>query len=251
MSYSGAGLYDDDAGADVRSLFRELVADGLTPEAATNVLLQQWGTALEDHDEECAFWLALADTQWKVGRLEERVRDKALEIIASGEDLARFEHDAKLQKRRVAVLDDLRQRLSTPPRPPVRLRRPFRSVSPVQVGDVFSYALTNDRVVFMRCVAISGDVRDNQPTVEVLDWSATAPPPDPATLVSRQVLQVRPAGGRTPDLFHMVRYPRDPDPAERIAILATGTPITRRKALPATLVAWTDLDAEIKRTFGE
>lgn len=249
MGYSGAGLYDDDAGADVRSLFRELVADGMTPDAATDALIQQWGTTLEDHDEECAFWLALADTQWKIGRLEERVRDKARRIIASGEDLARFEHDPKLHKRRVVVLEDLRQRLATPPRPPVRIRPPFRSVSPVQIGDVFSFALGNDRVVFMRCVGISGNDRDNAPTVEVLDWSSPTPPADPGALVSRQALWWKP-GDRWPDLFHLVRYPRDPDPAGRITIVATGTPVSRRRILPATMVAWSDLEDAIERTFG-
>ena len=146
----------------------------------------------------------------------------------------------------------------------------------MQIGDVFSFALADDRVVFMRCVGISGDDRDNQPTVEVLDWSDSAPPPDPATLAPRRAIKVRSGdyllettseadrlivvGGKTydrhdleraPDLFHLVRYPSDPDPAERITILATGTAITRRSALPATLVAWTDIVDAIKRTFGE
>jgi hypothetical protein len=244
VSYSGAGLYDDDAGADVRNGFREFVADGLSAEAATNTLIEQWGTALDDHDEACAFWLALADTQWKVGRLEDRVRDKAVGIIASGEDLARFEHDAKLHKRRRAVLEDLERQLAAPQRRPVRIRRPFRSVSPVQIGDVFSVELADDRVVFMRCVGISGDERDNQPTVEVLDWFDRTPPPDPGTLGSRQPL------GNWADLFWLVRYPRDPDPAERITIAATGTPVTRRRTLPAQMVPWTDLAEAIQRTFG-
>jgi hypothetical protein len=74
VSYSDAGLSDDDADADVRNDFREFVADGLTAEAAMNAFIQQWGSALGDHDEACAFWLALDDTKWKVGRLEDRVR---------------------------------------------------------------------------------------------------------------------------------------------------------------------------------
>lgn len=41
MSYSGAGLYDDDTGADVRGRYRELVADGATGEDATNSLLAE------------------------------------------------------------------------------------------------------------------------------------------------------------------------------------------------------------------
>ncbi len=244
VSYSGAGLYDDDAGADVRNGFRAFVADGLTAEAATNALIEQWGSALDDHHEACAFWLALADTQWKLGRLEDRVRDRAAGIIASGEDLARFEHDANLQRRRRVVLEGLGRQLATPQRPPVRIRRPFRSISPVKIGDVFSFVLADERIVFMRCVAMSDDERDSQPTAEVLDWSDGTPPPDPRTLAARQ------ARANWPDLFWLVRYPRDPDPADRIAILATGTPVTRRRTLPAQMVPWTDLDEAIQRTFG-
>jgi hypothetical protein len=245
VGYSGAGLYDDDAGADVRSGFRKLVADGRTADAATDALIERWGSALEYSGEACAFWLALADTQWKVGRLEERVRDRALGIIASGEDLARFAHDPRLHKRRRVVLEQLAAQLATSPRAPVRLRRPFHSVSPVAVGDVFSFALPDDRLVFLRCVAISGDERDNHPTVEVLDWVGPEPPREPATILARRPL------GEWADLFWLVRYPQDPDPTEGINVIAAGTPVSRRDPLPAQMVPWAQLGDALSRTFGD
>jgi hypothetical protein len=244
MGYSGAGLYDDDAGADVRNRFRELVADGLAPHAATDTLLEEWGGALDDHDESCAFWLALADTEWRVGRLEDRVRARAMRIIASGEDLARFEHDARLLKHRRKVLIGLTDRLATPQRAPVRIRRPFRSQSPVAVGDVFSFALPAGRLVYLRAVDLTGDERDNAPTVEVLDWTGPGTPADPASL------RGRPSQRRWPDLLHLIRYPKDPDPAERIVVLASGTQVTRRRMLPAVMVPWTDLEEALARNFG-
>lgn len=234
MSYSGAGLYDDDAGADARSRYRELVADGARGEDATNALITEWGDALDDHDEACAFWLALADTQWKVGRLEDRVRDRALTIIDSGEDLARFAHDRHLADRRRVVLDRLRDEITSPQGAPARLRKPFRSVSPVAIGDVFWFTMLDDRVL-LRCVAITGDERDNYPTVEVLDWPGQETPPDPSVLEARTGKSN--ASGRWPDLMCLVRYPRDPDPSGRIEIVATGGAVTRRRTLPATMVA--------------
>ena len=57
----------------MRGRYRELVADGASGDAATDVILFEWGDALDDADEAAAFWLALADIQWKVGRLEDRV----------------------------------------------------------------------------------------------------------------------------------------------------------------------------------
>jgi hypothetical protein len=244
MGYSGAGLYDDDTGADVRNRFRELVADGLAAPDATDMLVEEWGGALDDHDEACAFWLALADTEWRVGRLEDRVRDRALSIIASGEDLARFEHDARLLKDRRKVLGGLTERLATPQRALVRIRPPFRSQSPVAVGDVFSFELPDGRSAYLRAVDVTGDERDNYPTVEVLEWAGPGTPADPAWM------RARPARRPWPDLLQLVRYRKDPDPAERIVVLASGTVIDRRRTLPAALVPWTELEEALARNFG-
>jgi hypothetical protein len=249
MSYSDAGLYDDDAGADVRGRFRELVADGASGEEATDTLIAEWGEALDDHGEACAFWLALADTQSNVGRLEDRVRERALGLIESGEDLARFDHDRRLHGRRQVVLAKLAERLAAPQRAPIRLRQPFRSLSPVSVGDVFWFTLPSRRRVLLRCVAVSGDERDTYPTVEVLDWEGDSAPPDPAVLVARVAQEHK--YGRWPDLLSLVRYPRDPDPANQIEVIARGTPITRRRVLPAVMVPWSTLEDELVRIFGD
>jgi hypothetical protein len=248
VSYSGAGLYDDDAGADARARYRELVADGAAGEDATNALVSEWGDALDDHDEACAFWLALADTQWKVGRLEDRVCERALMIIDSGEDLARFAHDRRLADRRRVVLDRLRDKITSPQRAPARIRKPFRSVSPVAVGDMFWFTMPNGRVL-LRCVAITGNERDNYPTVEVLDWPRQETPADPSILEARTGKPN--ASGRWPDLMCLVRYARDPDPSDGIEMIATGGPVTRRRTLPATMVAWVDLEDALARFFGD
>jgi hypothetical protein len=248
VSYSGAGLYDDDAGADARGRYRELVADGTAGEDATNALLAEWADALDDHDVACAFWLALADTQWRVGRLEDRVRDRALTIIDSGDDLARFGHDRRLAGRRRIVLDRLREEITSPQRAPARIRAPFRSVSPVAVGDVFWVNVTGGRVL-LRCVAITGDERDSYPTVEVLDWLGPDAPPDPAVLEARSGGSN--ASGRWPDLLCLVRYAHDPDPSERIEIIATGGGVMRRRTEPASMVAWVHLEDALPRFFGD
>lgn len=240
VSYSGAGLFDDDVGADVRGRYRELVADGLSGDAATDALVTEWDDALLDPDEAAAFWLALADTQWKVGRLEDRVRDRALGLIATGEDLARFTHDRRLHGRRASVLADLDARLRSPQRAPTRLRKPFRSVSPVAVGDVFWFEMPGDRRVLLRCVAVSGDERDNHPTVEVLDHDGADDPRDWDSLVARKPAAY-PNGTRRTDLVMLVRDARDPDPADRIRIVAAGTTVARRRTLPATIVSWVEL----------
>lgn len=249
MSYSGAGLYDDDAGHDARSRYRELVADGHPGDAATDALVAEWGDALLDRDEAAAFWLALADTQWKVGRLEDRVRDRALALIASGGDLTRFDHDRRLHERRAKVLSDLEAQLRSPQRKPTRIKKPFRSVSPVGVGDVFWFALPEGRRALLRCVAIDGDDRSSTPTLEALEWDAQEDPDDIGALRARTPILLE-SGVQWPDLLYMVRYPRDPDPAEQVTVIAAATPVTRRDVLPSLMTAWTDLPSRLVQIFG-
>lgn len=248
VSYSGPGLYDDDTGADVRRRYRELVADGATGEEATDALIAEWNEPLADPDDAPAFWLALADTQSRVGRLEDRVRQQALDVIESGVDLARFAHDRRLYARRQQVLANLAERLTGPQRTPSRIRPPFRSLSPVTSGDIFWFALPSGRRVLLRCVGVSGDDRDSYPTVEVLDWDGDGAPPDPSALPSRAG---RPnPSGSWPDLLSLVRDPRDPDPAHRIEIVARGAPITRRRLSPSMMVPWRRLEDDLSRFFG-
>jgi hypothetical protein len=249
VSYSGAGLYDDDAGHDARSRYRELVADGLPGDAATDALVAEWGEALRDPDEAAAFWLALADTQWKVGRLEDRVRDLALRLIESGEDLRRFDHDPRLHERRTKVLTQLEAELRSPQRKPTRIKKPFRSVSPVGVGDVFWFAMSDGKQALLRCVAINGDERDNDPTAEVLEWDGAEDPGDIGSLDAR-IPAPHPNGRRQPDLVRLVRYPTDPDPAERVTIIATATPVTRRRTMPTVMVPWSGLPEWLAEAFG-
>ena len=206
-------------------------------------MLAEWREVLGYREVVCAFWLAVADTAWRLGRLEDNVRDRALELIRSGEDLTRFDHDPKLSKARRKMLDALADRLASPQRDPVRVRQPFRSVSPVRVGDIFGFALPSGRVAYFRAVGISGDERDNYPTVELLDWFGTDRPTNPGALPMRSARPPR------ADLLALVRYRRDPNPAERIQVVARSNAGIRRTA-PATVIPWTDLEDALARIFG-
>jgi len=244
VGYSGAALYDDDTAADVRGLYREFLGDGLSGEAATDALLAEWTEVLDDPDESSPFWLALADTQWRVGRLEDRVRDRALRIIAEGFDLARFDHDTRLRTKRSKILDDLRARITSPQRSPVRIRPVFRSTSPVGRGDVFAYRFDDGRSAYFRAVEISGADRDSYPTVEVLDWE-TAPTAATAQTAVRRL----PARGRT-DLITVYRYRSDPDPTQRITLIKKATIVERKRMLPAWASSWSDLEDLLTSWFG-
>src|SRR6516162_2497943 len=111
MGAWGPAIFSDDTASDVRGDYRDLVGDGLTGPEATDHMLKDWRSSVDDPDDGPVFWLALAATQWTCGRLEERVKVKAIEIIDRGTDLDRWKHDAKLLKQRQTVLLKLRAQL--------------------------------------------------------------------------------------------------------------------------------------------
>jgi hypothetical protein len=85
----GPGIFSDDTAADVRGDFRELVEGGVPDDEATARVVDRYRDALGD--EEHLLWLAPAAAQAQVGRLDEHVRARALEVIDGGGGLEEWE----------------------------------------------------------------------------------------------------------------------------------------------------------------
>lgn len=123
MGTTGAALFSDDVASDVKRDFLDLLRRGVLPDAAVDVLKRDWTDAIADTDDGPTFWLALAATQWAYGCLSEEVKRQAIDVIDSGNDLARWS-GAALERRR-KVLAALRAELLSPqpkPRQPRRLK---------------------------------------------------------------------------------------------------------------------------------
>src|SRR5215469_3137665 len=105
MGALGTALFSDDTACDVRGSYLDLVGDGLSGPQATAKLLDDWSDSINDRDEGPVFWLALAATQWKCGRLEPQVLQQALSVIDNGSDLARWETSSKDFTKRKVVLE--------------------------------------------------------------------------------------------------------------------------------------------------
>src|SRR5688500_18299611 len=67
-------LFDDDDAADLRSDYRAYLADAQSDAAATDLAAANYGAAFDRPSETTAFWLALASIQWRMGRLDPRVK---------------------------------------------------------------------------------------------------------------------------------------------------------------------------------
>jgi hypothetical protein len=131
---SGTGLFADDVACDVREEFVERLRWGDDPMAATQAMLRSHLHLIDDVDDGPVFWLALAATQWKYGCLADDVRARAVTVIDSGADLARWSGAAA--SRRQAVLAALREQLhaAQPPLRRPRRRRPLPAIPSVRVA---------------------------------------------------------------------------------------------------------------------
>ena len=255
MGTCGTAIFADDVAADVRDHWRRLVADGLAPDQATGRLESAWSDSLQDPDEEPVFWLALAAAQWETGRLLDRVRSAALEIIDTGGDLERWEEPAD-RRRRTKVLENLRAKLVGPQRRPVKLRRPHVQTTMFEPGDVFSYRRADGKIALFRVSGIeSSGTRDRSPFVELLDFDGDEPPDkrELARLPGR-IDPRAPKGSRDQSTlgYILLDRPRHPEPRDRIEILAKGLP--PKPSYPyhrpqQVYIEWSDLDAELDRVL--
>jgi hypothetical protein len=114
-------------------------------------------------------WLSLAATQVKVGRLEDRVLKRALEIIDGGIDLARFAETPKLVNARKKVLDRLRSQLVGPQRSPVTVRPFIPSDCDWEEGEVVGFQRSSGDWLPLHVQGIGEHRRSRYPIVCVLN----------------------------------------------------------------------------------
>lgn len=173
MGAWGTGILSNDLAADVAGEYRALIEDGKSGDEATAEILRGYGDTANDPDERTAFWTGLAYTQYRLGRLEPDVRDRALEVIDSGGDANLF-FSERNAKKRLAALQKLRSQLVGPQRGEVRIRKPKPIASPVQAGDVFSFRLSDGRVARLRTLAVDEERQFITPLVEMIDEQGRA-----------------------------------------------------------------------------
>jgi hypothetical protein len=182
MGTWGAGIFDDDITCDVRGEYREAIRAGVPGPQATDRIVRELADEPDPFWVHARVWLALAATQSQLGRLEERVRARALEVIDSGEDLATWHAaDPGTRRRRRAALRRLRRRLVGPQRPPVRLRPAWRQETELEPGQHLLFRLPDGMRVLLRVLDVQEfrleTTEGTLPVVMLLDWRDGRPVP--------------------------------------------------------------------------
>ena len=171
-------LFDDDDAADLRSDYRVYLADAQSDAAATDLAATNYGAAFERPGATTAFWLALASIQWRLGRLDPRVKAVCLTIIDSGIDLEKWT-DSSHRRKREAVLAKLRAMIASP----LPAAKPMPKPLPVQLpvwafGEVVGYRMANGKYALLHALHYRPSTTDavRAPVVSILNWFSESVP---------------------------------------------------------------------------
>ena len=86
MGVWGCSIFGDDLAADVKDDYKELTSFLEDDAKVKETLLQRHQESLSMDDERVVFWYAFALCQWKDGRLEADVKEKAIYYIDHPEE---------------------------------------------------------------------------------------------------------------------------------------------------------------------
>lgn len=226
MGAWGTAIFSDDTAADVRDAFTDLAAEGLTASAATERLIRESSEILADEDDAVVFWLALAATQWKLGRLVDDVRDRAVAIIDAGDDLRRWAGSGRSEiNQRKKQLAKLREQILSPQPKPKKLKPFPKSSTEFRVGDVAAYRLDERTSVRFCVLHLWGDRGGTYCDICLLALDDGQP------FVKRRLELAETLGPHYTMLSH--------EPEDRITLLARDVVVPERK--PESLRAWNDL----------
>lgn len=199
MGTWGTGLYADDTACDVRDSYVGHLKSGLDDDEAREAVLARFGNLLDDAEVACLVYFALADTQWRYGRLDAKVKRHALGLIEHGGDLHVWERDAPADLgARKRVLSALKRRLESPQAArrlvKVRTLTPLRKRTDAAHGTVFLLPLSDQSCAALVLVGhCDTGYKTMEPVFSVLKWRGTSPP-DAAALSRLGVLAIEGGG---------------------------------------------------------
>lgn len=139
----GPGLFSNDIADTLRHEYPLLLSIGLEAPVIEELLLKETGLTNEKTGlYRSIFWLTMAQLEWKKGRLTPGAKEKALQLIRSGEDLS-YWAEAE-QKKRQKHLNQLEELLLSPMPPAKKVAKPTMHRCPWQAGSLLAYEITTD-----------------------------------------------------------------------------------------------------------
>ena len=172
MGAWGPGIFADDDTEDLRADYRNYLGDTQSDVGATDAVARDYGASFDRLADTTAFWLALALIQWKLGRLDPRVKDAALKIIDEGFDLAKWDGSPD-QPKRAAALRKARETIASPPPPAKPLPKPLPVHLPGwEFSEIAGYRMSNNKLVLLHVLNYHAwsIFAVKAPVVTILNW---------------------------------------------------------------------------------
>lgn len=137
MAIDGIKIIDSDDAYDIYNDITERYKNGEDVEK----IKQDW---IKEEENFCIdelyteiYWTAFAYSLWKIGFLDETIKEKTMEVLSKGASEIWNKIDPKAQKQRQKALDKLAIQLQTENTKPIKKRKPKKQKeSYFQIGDV-------------------------------------------------------------------------------------------------------------------
>jgi hypothetical protein len=175
MGVFGAGIFGDDDALDVRGDYKLVLADCQSDTLATDAIARQYDASFDDPAVTTSFWLALAWTQWSIGRLDPRVKACALRIIDDNLDLKKWQ-GSPLYRKRERVLRQARAKIDAPQPAAKSIPKPL----PVQLpgwefSEIVGVRMPNGKLALLHMIVYRASSRygAKAPVVSILNWTGT------------------------------------------------------------------------------
>ncbi|MBS9805680.1 hypothetical protein J4052_22215 [Bacillus toyonensis] len=242
MGVWGVAILSDDIAEDIKLLYKDLLANEYSNEDASRIVIEEYKNELDD-EETIVFWLVFASIQWKLGRLQENVKQEALQIIESGADLARWEEEPKLQKKREVVLNKLREQLHSPQPEAKKVPKRFIANTSLKAGDAVSYESVSGSYIILKVIEIIEEWNgDRYPLFEICDWEGKEVPSKEQ--INQFGLKKKIYEDGEQEMMKLAIYPsgkRD-NPTKRMQVIAEDVKVVLNIGTPYTVLHWKELD---------
>ena len=224
MGAWGPAIFSDDTALDIRGDYRELLEDQVPDDEATRRVIEDYRHL--DADEEHVLWLALAAAQSKLGRLDDEIKARALEVIDTERGLGLWQEagPTELQKRKNA-LAKLRTQLTGAQPARKAVRRPWRHETDLRPGDVLSYTASDGTMSLLRVARVDDERVGAAPIIEWLDWTGRSLPAGWRLRRLKVGEREGAMGPRRPATFRVARHrKKDPDWSDSGFVVAARLP---------------------------
>ncbi|MED1445069.1 hypothetical protein P4U60_07395 [Bacillus pacificus] len=166
-----------------------------------------------------------------------------MQIIESGTDLARWEEEPKLQKKREVVLNKLREQLNSPQPEAKKVPKRFIANTSLKAGDAVSYELVSGNYIILKVIEIVEEWHgDRYPLFEMCDWEGKEIPSKEE--IDQLELKIKIYEGGKQEVVKIAIYPagkRD-STLKRIKVVAEDVKVVLDIGSPYTILCWKDFD---------